>query len=321
MNPITVHVTKKTVEALDIVSLELRAPDGGPLPAFAAGAHIDVHLGPGLVRPYSLCNSPAEDRRYVIAVLREPKSRGGSVAVHDAVQSGDRLQISAPKNNFALVPQAPALLLAGGIGITPILAMAHQLMADATPFALHYCARSRERAAFVPQMQASLPPGTLHCHFDDGPADQRLDLAQVLRQVRPDTHVYICGPGGFIDHALATARESRWPEAQVHRELFSVDPQRVAPTAGDTPFDLRIASTGQLIRVAAAESAAAALARAGVQVPVACEQGICGTCVTRVLEGTPDHRDMYFTAQEHARNDQFTPCCSRARSPLLVLDL
>ncbi len=314
-----VRVARKRTEAQDICSFELVEPQGRPLPAFTAGAHLDVHAGSGLVRQYSLCQPCDQAGRYVIAVLREPASRGGSKAMHDDVREGDLLNISAPKNHFEMASGVhKSLLLAGGIGVTPILCMAETLARAGAAFEMHYCVRSRERAAFVGQMQAAVFASSVHLHFDDGPAEQRVDLQAILDQPDAHTHLYVCGPKGFMDATLSTARAKGWPEAQIHFEYFSAE---VVKSDSDAEFDVVLASSGRVLRVARDQTVVQALAAAGVEVPTSCEQGVCGTCLTRVIDGVPDHKDMYLTPMEQAKNDQFTPCCSRAKSQRLVLDL
>jgi vanillate O-demethylase ferredoxin subunit len=318
MSTISVKVAAKACEADGICSYELVREDGQPLPAFEAGAHIDVHLTDTLVRQYSLCNRPGETHRYQIAVLREPASRGGSRAMHEDIDAGAVLRISAPKNHFPLVPAGRTLLFAGGIGVTPILAMAEALAAGDAPFELHYCARSPERAAFRDRIAASGFASRVHFHYDSGAAGQKLDLSALLAAPRPDTHIYVCGPQGFIEHVLAAAKGFAWPAAQVHVEYFKAE---AADTSGDQGFDVRLASSGKVVTIPAGRTVIQVLAEQGVDVPYSCEEGVCGTCLTRVLEGVPEHRDLYLTDEEHAANDQFTPCCSRARTPVLVLDL
>lgn len=314
-----VRVARKRAEAQDICSLELVAEPGHVLPAFSAGAHIDVHLPNGLVRQYSLCNPPGNPTHYQIGVLRDAASRGGSQAVHDAVSEGSTLHISAPKNHFPLATGAAHhLLLGGGIGITPLLAMAEQLARDGASFELHHASRSRERTAFVERMAVASFAQRVHHHFDDGNAAQKLDIAALLQRAAPGTHLYTCGPKGFMDAVLGTARAQGWPEARLHFEFFGAAP---VDTSGDGSFELEIASTGQVIVVKADQTALTALQAAGLDIPMSCEQGVCGTCLTGVKAGTPDHRDLYLTAEEKAGNDQFLPCCSRACSARLVLDL
>ncbi|MDC8801934.1 PDR/VanB family oxidoreductase [Halomonas pacifica] len=317
-----VEVTGKRQEAEDIVTFELADPHGRPLPAFGAGAHIDVRVSsPGqddLIRQYSLCNHPEERDRYLIGVLRDPASRGGSEAMHDAIQEGDLLQISAPKNHFPLKPAGRTLLLAGGIGVTPILCMAERLAHTGADFAMHYCTRSPERTAFRERIAASGFAERVRFHFDDGAPEQKLDLQRLLATPEPDTRIYVCGPGGFIDAVLSTAKANGWPAERLHTEYFA---GAVTDTSDDDSFEVRIASSGARYTVPADKTVHQVLAENGVDIMVSCEQGVCGTCLTRVLEGEPDHRDLFLEEHEHAANDQFTPCCSRAKSPVLVLDL
>ncbi len=320
---LSVRVVRKVVEAEGVCSLEMVGLGGAALPAFSAGAHVDVHLPGGAVRQYSLCNDPTETHRYLIAVLRHPASRGGSAAVHEAVHEGDELRISAPKNHFALAEGAGrSLLLAGGIGITPLLSMAERLAATGAAFSMHYAAHTRERAAFAQRIRQSAFSDRVHFHFGDGSGgddDRRLNLAAVLARPQADTHVYVCGPQGFMDAALDTARAAGWGEPQLHREVFGSE--AAAPRTGDEPFEVKLASSGRVVVVPAGRTVVQALAEAGVEVMVSCEQGVCGTCLTRVLDGTPDHRDVYLSSDEQAANDSFTPCCSRSKSACLVLDL
>ncbi|AOI87644.1 Vanillate O-demethylase oxidoreductase [Burkholderia pseudomultivorans] len=316
---LTVKVARKWQEARDICGFEFVSDDGSPLPGFTAGAHIDVHLPGGLVRQYSLCNHPAQADRYQIAVLRDAEGRGGSRAIHDAVRPGDTVRISAPRNHFPLATGAAHhLLLAGGIGVTPILSMAERLSSSGEPFAMHYCARSTERMAFVERIAASAFRDRVRLHVDDGESAQRFDLAAVLAAAPAGTHLYVCGPRGFMDAVLNEARARNWAEERLHYEFFS---GVVETSAADRPFQVRIASSGRVIDVPAECTVVAALAANGVDVLTSCEQGVCGTCLTRVLDGEPEHRDSYLTDDEKAAGDQFLPCCSRSRTAMLVLDL
>jgi vanillate O-demethylase ferredoxin subunit len=319
VSTLQVRVARKVSEADGISSFELVAADGAPLPPFEAGAHIDVHLRDGLLRQYSLCNPPQERHRYLIAVLRDPSSRGGSTAMHDEIEAGHLITISAPKNHFALEPAAArSLLFAGGIGVTPILAMAEELAGAGADFEMHYSARTPERAAFLQRIAAAPYATRVHVHYDSGDAAQKLDCAAVLGAPRADTHIYVCGPGGYIDHVLGAANALGWPPAQVHREYFSAAP---VDEAGDTAFDVKLASSGQVFTIPPGRTVVEVLAEHGIDIPVSCEQGVCGTCLTRVTAGVPDHRDVYLTDEERAANDQFTPCCSRSKSAVLSLDL
>lgn len=311
------RIVSRQVEADGIVALVLAAPDGGDLPPFSAGSHLDVEVAPDVVRQYSLCNNPDHRGHYEIAVLRDPASRGGSIAVHERFREGDRVRVSEPRNHFPLQPvKSEALLIAGGIGVTPLLCMAERLSALGQPFVLHYCSRSPARTAFRDRIAASPFADRVAFHFDDGPDAQLFDPEAVFAQAAPRADAYVCGPPGFIDRVHEAAEAAGFPMRRLFREYFAATPAEPAP-GGDLPFTLRIASTGETIEVGAHESAAAALSRHGIEIPLSCEQGVCGTCVTRVIEGEPDHRDMLMIEA----NDEFTPCCSRALSPVLVLDL
>jgi vanillate O-demethylase ferredoxin subunit len=313
-----VTLIHKREAGLGICAFELADPAGAPLPPFTAGAHIDVHLPHGLVRQYSLCNAPGERHRYVLGVLREPASRGGSAAMH-ALAEGGELEISAPRNHFPLAEAARhSVLLAGGIGITPILAMAESLVAAGASFDLHYCVREPARVAFLERLETPGFAPHVHLHFDSGPPAQQVDFKAALGTPAPGKHAYVCGPAGFIEAVLGAAEVLGWDAGHVHREYFSAAPIAVA---GDAPFQVKLAGTGAVIDIGARQSVVEALAEAGVFVATSCEQGICGTCLTRVIEGVPEHRDSYLTEEERAANDCFLPCCSRALSPLLVLDL
>ncbi|WP_343618509.1 PDR/VanB family oxidoreductase [Ralstonia sp.] len=315
-----VSVARKSMLAEAICGFDLVPLPGESLPSFTPGAHIDVHLPGGIIRQYSLCNDSATPDLYRIAVLREAEGRGGSTAMHESVQEGDVLTIGAPRNHFPLASGTDSsILVAGGIGITPLLAMVQELASARRGFELHYCTRNEARMAFRELLMESRFAGGVHIHRDDGPADQRFDPAQVLQQAPGDAHLYVCGPGGFIQWVLDTATQCGWSEDRMHREYFSA--AAVSQTGADAAFDVVLASSGKVVRVAVGQTIVHALATAGVEVATSCEQGICGTCVTRVLDGVPDHRDLFLTPDEQAANDQLTPCCSRSKSPRLVLDL
>jgi vanillate O-demethylase ferredoxin subunit len=316
---LSVRVAAKKSVATDITTFELVDMEGKALPPFSAGSHIDVHVADGLVRQYSLCNDPAEKHRYLIGVLRDTGSRGGSAGMHDRVQQGDVVRISAPKNHFPLAHGASSsLLLAGGIGVTPILCMAERLASSGAEFEMHYCTRSRDRTAFRDRIATSSFAASVQFHFDDEDAAQKIDLAGLLANPRPGVHLYVCGPKGFMDAALATARGTGWPAERLHYEFFSSE---VAPSESDESFEVKLASSGRIVVVPKDQTVIQALAAAGIEIPTSCEQGVCGTCLTRVIEGVPDHKDLFMTPEEQALNDQFTPCCSRSKSRQLVLDI
>lgn len=319
MEKLNVKIASKRMEAEGIASFELVSLDGLPLPAFSPGSHIDVRLPDGLVRQYSLCNDPSERHRYLIAVLRDPSSRGGSAAMHDRVHAGEQIEISPPRNHFPLVEDAArSLLIAGGIGVTPLLCMGEKLAAVGAPFAMHYCTRSPERTAFRERLALAPFAERVVMHHDDGAEEQKLDIPALLGQAGPEDHLYVCGPRGFMDAVLGAARRLGWPGARLHCEFFAGEQ---ALSGDEQAFEVRIASSGQVVQVLAAQTVAQALNAAGVDVETSCGEGVCGTCIVRVLEGVPDHRDLYFSPEEHAANDQFTPCCSRAKSKSLLLDL
>jgi vanillate O-demethylase ferredoxin subunit len=316
---IEVVVKSRRLETRDIVVLELADPAGRPLPEFTAGAHIDVVLGTNLTRQYSLSRMPVAHGSYQIGVLRDTESRGGSVAVHKLAE-GSVLSISEPRNHFPLVPGTHAsLLFGGGIGVTPMLAMAEQLHNAGANFELHYCARTRSSAAFLQRLAASQFADRVFLHFDDGNDEQKLDALAIFRSAAKDAHAYVCGPSGFMDYVLDTGAQAGWPTALIHSEYFKAPDQGVAGSGAS--FQVRIASSGAVFDVGEAESIAEALQRHGVAIEVSCEAGVCGTCLTGVVEGIPDHHDYYLDASEKARNDQMMVCCSRALTPSLTLDL
>ncbi|PJI95852.1 vanillate O-demethylase ferredoxin subunit [Acidovorax sp. 69] len=317
MNPLKVIVRSRRAEAEGICSFELAHPEGLPLPAFTAGAHIDVHVTPEIVRQYSLCGQSANGDFYRIAVLLEAESRGGSAGMHELVQVGQLLTISAPRNHFELDRTAQhSMLFAGGIGITPILAMANDLHAQGKSFQLHYCGRAADRMAFLAEISHSSFASHVFVHTSTDA--QRFNATPILVNPQHGGHLYVCGPVGFMEHVLDAARASGWSEAQLHREFFA---GTAKPLDTDGTFAVRLASSGTTYQIPKGKSVIEVLTSAGIDVPYSCESGVCGTCLTPVLEGVPDHRDTFLTEAERAANDQFTPCCSRALTPLLVLDL
>ncbi len=306
-------------EAEDIVSIELGSPDGSLLPPFTAGAHIDVHLAGGLVRQYSLCNSSAERHRYLIAVLNEPQGRGGSQAMH-RLKAGDTVTVSPPRNNFPLAGTEATshLLLAGGIGVTPMMSMIAELEARGADFRMHYCTRSRERTAFLPALSRLIETGKVILHHDGGEPARGLDIAATLATPQPGQHVYVCGPSGFM--AAAKAAVGAWAPHTVHFEHFTAVPLTPEEAAWDeVPFKIRVRRTGQEFDVPAHCSIVSVLRQHGIEVETSCEDGYCGTCVTRYLEGEPVHRDTVLSEEE--RKNYVMICRARSRGPLLVLDV
>lgn len=303
-------------QAERINAYELVDPGGAMLPAFTAGAHVDVHVPGGLVRQYSLANDPRERHRYVIGVLKEVAGRGGSRSFHDNVKAGDLLQVSEPRNNFALVPDARSyLLIAGGIGVTPLMAMVTALDAAGSRFTLHYCSRAPETTAFRAELAAHAAAGRVLYHHDGGDPRQGLDVAGLLKEHVEGTHLYCCGPAGLMK-AVADAA-AHWPSGTVHFEYFAPLPPPQGQVDGE--FKVKIASSGAVFDVPKDKTILEVLRANGVSVESSCEAGTCGTCATGYREGIPDHRDFVLTDDQQAKF--LMVCCSRSKSELLVLDL
>ena len=316
---LSVRVRATTWEAEGILGFELvpLAADAS-LPAVSAGAHVDLHLPNGLVRSYSLLNDPGETHRYCIGVNRDAHSRGGSQYLHEALRTGAVLTISAPRNNFALDESSPFnVFIAGGIGITPMLGMIARSQALGTPWRLHYAARTRAHAAFLGLLQArgAQPGGELRLNFDQEPGGRLLDLQAVVAELPEGAHVYCCGPLPMLEaYEQATAG---LPPARVHREYFAA--KEAAATDGG--FSVVLARSGKTVPVRAGQTILDCLIEAGVEPTWSCREGICGTCEQRVIDGTPDHRDLVLSEAERAANDRIMVCCSGSRSSRLVLDL
>jgi ferredoxin-NADP reductase len=308
-------------EGKGINSYEFVDPSGNQLPLFEAGAHIDVYLGNGMIRQYSLCNPPSERNRYVIGVLKDENGRGGSKAVHERLRAGEFVKISHPRNHFPLSHDARrVVLIAGGIGVTPIKAMAHELEARGVDYEMHYCARDADCAAFGGELGTLARSGRLQYHFDGGDPRAGLDLGKLLAEPADGAHVYYCGPGGFMKACAEATRH--WPKGTVHCEHFKAPEQPAKPReAGDASdgFEVTIASTGQTIAVGSSQSIADALNEAGVALPTSCCAGLCATCKVRYLEGEVEHND--FILNDDERGEFLTACVSRAISKVLVLDL
>jgi len=322
---LNVKVTARTGEALGVIALELRAAHDCPLPAFDAGAHIDVHLpvrddqGRFLVRQYSLCNDPAERHRYVIGVGRDPNSRGGSAWLHERLQVGDLLRIGTPRNNFPLDESAAhSVLVAGGIGITPLLAMGRRLSTLGRPWTLYYCARTPERAAFLDELRAM--PARVVPVFDGLPGGQPLALGSVIADAPAHAHLYCCGPATLME-AFELAAAGR-PRQQVHLEWFK---PRAAAADGqaqrERPFDITLARGSMTLHVPVGKSILDVLIEAGVAIPHSCCDGVCGTCETRVIDGVPEHRDAVLLGDAADTTDRMMVCVSRSVGPHLTLDL
>ncbi|MEN0615887.1 PDR/VanB family oxidoreductase [Klebsiella indica] len=303
------------------LAVRLVAQSGQPLPAWQPGAHIDVHLPCGMIRQYSLTGPETVDDGYLICVALENASRGGSRYIHQQLRPGQTLLISRPRNLFPLCPAQRVTLLAAGIGITPLYAMALKLDAQGVPFTLHYYLKSRAQGAFVRELQQrfSADRVIIHCSSDGDSA--RHNLAPALIDADSGQALYLCGPTGFMATARQVALDKGWSESQIHSEAFQ--PTATASTAqeGDA-FIVTLASSGEQWPVPADKTIAQVLQENGVAVPLSCEMGICGACLTPVIEGIVDHRDtVQSEAEKSASAQQIALCCSRSRSATLCIDL
>lgn len=316
---LTMRVLRIDDETQDIRRFELVSEDGGRLPSFTAGAHIDLHLGAEIIRQYSLCNGPDQVDSYTIAVKREPQSRGGSSALHDRVKVGDLIPVTGPRNHFPLDSTARQhLLLAGGIGVTPLLSMARHLKAQGVSFRMVYFTRSVQHTAFNDLLTGPEFAAEVEIRHGVEPSAMGEQLRALLAAHPAGGHVYACGPRPFMQLVEEIAAAS-YPPGAIHLEHFQADPE--AQTGPRDAFRIRLAKSGKELDVPAGESMIDVLTRHGVRVEMMCQQGVCGTCLTGVLEGVPDHRDAFLSEAEKRANDKVLLCCSRALSPLLVLDL
>lgn len=307
------RVSRASAETPDVRRFELRTQDGTKLPEFSPGAHISVRTPNGLIRKYSLCNDPAERERYVIAVLREPSGRGGSVSMVEGVREGDEILVTAPRNNFPLVASPTGYtFIAGGIGITPILSMMRHLKSSAGPkFKLYYCTRSMEKTAFYNKLSAPEFRGQVTMHHDGGDLGKALDLWPVLEN--PKGHVYCCGPRGLMDSVRDMT--GHWNASSVHFEAFS---ESEAHKPSDRPFRVKLARSGSFVDVPADKTILETIRAAGHEAPSSCESGTCGTCRTTLLGGEADHRDLVLSNNE--RNNNIMICVSRAKSDEITID-
>jgi ferredoxin-NADP reductase len=309
-----VVVTARADEAEGVVVLTLELPDGGDLPVWTPGAHADLLMGDGLVRQYSLCGDPADRRRWQVAVLLEPRSRGGSRFVHAELAEGATLRVRGPRNHFALAPAKSYLFVAGGIGITPILPMVAAAEAEGAQWRLAYGGRTRASMAFRTELTQRYGE-----RVDIRPQDETglLDLAGLLGSADSETLVYCCGPEPLL--AAVEAACGHWPFGALHVERFS--PKKIAEPVRQESFEVELAKSGMVLTVLPGRSVLEVVEEAGVTVLSSCTQGTCGTCETTVLAGVPEHHDSLLSADERAANDTMFICVSRSCSPRLVLEL
>lgn len=312
---IRVEVARKWQAADGIAGFELR-PIKGLLPTFQPGAHIDVHMPNGLIRQYSITNGPGESDSYVIGVKLENGSKGGSICMHETLRQGDVLAISEPRNNFPLRRDAvKTIFIAGGIGITPLLAMAQALHNQNLAFDLHYFAQNEAQLAF-PEKTSGLG-GSLKPHLGLTPEATGAKLREILANYQPGRHVYLCGPGPMLEAARNVAAEAGWPEAAVHFEYF----KNTNKIDDSSSFEVALARSCVTLKVPAGRTILDVMREAGVDMPSSCEQGACGTCLATVIEGEPDHQDVYLNDAERKSGTKIMTCVSRAKSARLVLDL
>lgn len=302
-------------DVADSVKLYDLHPTSGDLPAFTAGSHIDLHLPNGLMRSYSLVNPESERRRYQVAVALDRASRGGSSFMHESIRPGTLLEISEPRNNFFLVEDAAhSILIAGGIGVTPMMPMIQRLEALGRSWKLHYCGRTRSSLAFREHLTSYADRVDLR--LDDESAGELLDIAALMRDASPDTHFYCCGPAGMLG-AFQSAAAATLEPSHTHLEFFA---PREAP-ATDSEYTVELARSHKTVTVRRGCTILETLMEIGIEVDHNCTQGICGTCETRVLSGVPDHRDEVLTESERASNKTMMICCSGSKTRTLVLDL
>jgi phthalate 4,5-dioxygenase reductase subunit len=307
-------VTRNDKIADGIHLFEFRDAACQPLPEFSAGAHITIQVPCGLLRKYSLCNDPAERDRYLVAVKREANGRGGSSNLIDKVKAGDTLMVTAPINDFGLPPRAQDFLfIAGGIGITPIMAMIREVRAQNKRFRLFYCTRSPETTAFRDELSAPELKDSVTIHYDGGDPARALDLKPILAERKNREHMYCCGPRPLME--AVRSMTDHWSSAAVHFEAFS-EAETHKPT--DRSFGVRLARSGDVIDVPTTKTILEVLREHGLQVPSSCETGTCGTCRTKMLAGVADHRDLVLA--DHERGDNIMICVSRARSDEITID-
>ena len=288
-------------------------------PGFEAGAHIDVKIDDAHVRQYSLCNNPGDKNRYVIAVKKENDGRGGSKLLHETVQPGNVIQIGAPRNNFRLNDEYERyILVAGGIGITPLLAMAHSLWDRKKPFELHQCSRDQSARPFADEMQEVAFADAIHSYLDNSEMAGRFNAEEVLGPYEAGTALYVCGPSGFMSAVIAAGERLGWPQSAMFSETFA--PPKV-DVRENRPFEVYLARSKETLQIPASECLIDVLHASGHQVMCSCTQGICGSCITPVLEGVPEHRDSVMSDAERASNKQMCVCVSRAKGKRLVLDI
>lgn len=314
----SVVVAKKAIEAHNMISLELVDPSGAELPVFSAGAHVDVTIPGGIVRQYSLCNSASERHRYIIGVWKDANSRGGSKALHELVNEGDTLQVGLPRNRFNVPGDVKrAILLARGIGVTPMLSIADHMKTQGIPFELHYVFALMSPDSFQRTIEGSNFAENTKYYLEATEQNQLLNAAVLLADQPDHTHLLICGADWWLDPIVNAAKQKGWLDERIHIERFA---GKAAAPILDKVFEVKIASTGAVFKIPGDKSVVGFLEENGVKIPTSCEQGMCGTCKVKILEGEADHRDKRLSPEQRA-DGYFLACVSRAKSSMLVLDL
>jgi len=303
--------------AEDVLTIELEPIDDNLLPNYKPGSHIDIHISSNLIRKYSICTKDLSQEKYRLAILREQNSKGGSAKIFKDFKLNQIIKTSMPICNFNLESSAKkSYLFAGGIGITPILSMAYALDYKGANFELYYFCRSKGKAAFYKEIVDSKFSNSTHVYFDSDTKGIRFQKEKLLQGLDVNTHIYICGPTGFMNFIKTQAIDCGYSSDQIHTEYFKSNVEK-----NGASFKVYAKKSGLSIDVLENQTIAQALHSIGIKVELSCEHGVCGTCLTPVLEGIPDHRDLYQTEEEKEKNLFITPCCSRARTNSLVLNI
>ena len=323
-NSLRLRLRQVTHQAELINSYEMVDSTGNDLPAYTAGSHIDFYFHDGIVRQYSLCSDPNDRKRYLIAILNDQKGRGGSTALHNRLHVQRYVHVSEPRNNFPIAKEAKHhLMIAGGIGVTPMLSMIYELQkTSGDNFTLHYCTKSKDYTAFQPELAALVASGKVVVHHDQGIPENGLNIKELLQDYDDGTHLYYCGPPGFMK--AVTDFSSHWPEGTVHFEYFNApEPEVESKSPGLVSnaegFQIKIASTGAVYTVPDSKSIVDILHENNVAIETSCNVGLCKTCVIKYTEGEVKHMDCVLSKQE--QEEYLTPCCSRSLGDLLILDL
>lgn len=322
MEKLNVVVDSMARQGNNNIAITLMQENGSPLPAWEAGAHIDLFLNNKMCRQYSLTGSSKVQSHYTICVKKDISSRGGSKYIHDQLRVGDRFEISYPRNVFALQEAENYVFMAAGIGITPLLAMAHTLEEQETSFSLFYYVKTQADVAFAQHLSEGFEYGTCHILCDDAGGSILENFPTVLAQPNSKQHVYMCGPAGFMDYCETQLEARGWASECIFKEAFAPVQNVAQQTSTTDGFQVRLKSTGQTFDVPAHKTIATVLIENEIAVPLSCEMGMCGACLTEVCSGEVDHQDTVQTDEEKQASQQYIAlCCSRAKSDLIEINL